>query len=156
MKRMPRRIRSDPDDHRERGQAQIGPGEDHDARDDVEDRDEDVAVPPLGRRDGGHEAHNAGDDEPHADDERKDDQRVERLLDEHQAGDRAEHADQSEQAAALPRPKIEPKIASTPSTSRKMPAITVNVLSVSCGETTKKMPTPSVRPRTARAATTGW
>ncbi len=25
-----------------------------------------------------------------------------------------------------------------------MPAITVNVLSVSCGETTKKMPTPSV------------
>ena len=32
----------------------------------------------------------------------------------------------------------------TPSSSTKMPAMAVKVLSVSCGETTKKMPTPSV------------
>ncbi len=51
-------------------------------------------------------------------------------------------------SASRPRPspllKIEAKIASTPSTSRKMPAMTVNVLSVSCGETTKNRPTPRV------------
>ena len=42
-----------------------------------------------------------------------------------------------------PEPKIEATIAMTPSTSTKMPAMAVKVLSVSCGETTKKMPTPS-------------
>jgi hypothetical protein len=40
--------------------------------------------------------------------------------------------------------KTEAEIASTPSIRRKMPAMTVNVLSVSWGETTKNTPTPSV------------
>ena len=97
----------------------------------------------LARGERAHDSHDARDDEPHADDEREDDERLERLLDEDEPGDGAEHAQESEQPAALARAKDRDDDRETPSTSTKMPAMAVKVLSVSCGETTKKMPTPS-------------
>ena len=45
---------------------------------------------PLGRCQCGHEPHDAGDDEPGAEDQREHHERVEGLLDQYEAGDRAE------------------------------------------------------------------
>ncbi len=91
----------DADDHRERGDAEAGPREDHDPGDHVEDRDAHVRCAPVQLADGLHEAHDAGDDEPHAEDQDEHDERIERFLDQHEAGDHAEHADHREQAAAF-------------------------------------------------------
>ena len=91
----------DADYHGKRGQARTGPGEDHDTGEQVKDRDGDVAAPTFGLADGGNEAHHAGHDEPHAEDQHEDDERVERFLDQHQTSDCAEHTDKGEQAAAI-------------------------------------------------------
>ena len=56
---------------------------------------------PSGDAEAGNEAHDPCDDEPGADDQREHHERVEGLLDQHEAGERAEHADEREQAAAV-------------------------------------------------------
>ena len=61
----------------------------------------DVSGPPLGLAEGGDEAHHSGHNEPHAEDQDEGNERAERFLDQHQTGDRAQHADHREHAAAF-------------------------------------------------------
>ena len=130
--------------HGKRGQAEAGPRQDHDARDSVDDRNREIRGAPLGFGEDGDEAHHACHDQPNAEDERKHDERVEGFLDEHEPGDRAERTDQGEEPTGFSSPpKIDARIATTPSNSRRIPMIAVKVLRVSCGETMKNIPTPN-------------
>ena len=84
----------------------------------------------------GREAHDAGDDEPDADDQGEHHERVKRLLDQYQAGEGAEHPDEREQAAAVAL--VEDRGEQRHTRRRGGNAgDDRNVLSVSWGETTK-------------------
>jgi len=97
----PAQDQRDAEDDREGRQAELGPGEEDDPRDQVEQRDRDRHAAALGKREGGDEASDAGDHEPDADDQDQQHQRLRGPLDQHQARDHAQHADQRQQPAPL-------------------------------------------------------